>query len=252
MSDLGSRLDPQTGGFTNRIQNVLTPVWRRLIGASRNGAQGSPAARWALFLLPIAVALGLVAAIAWYAARPNGIRKATVIGSTSRVTSLLLANGSIPKPAPGKPFQAAPPPAPSTYVALPAPAVQPNQPAATDMPIPGQKIGSTVATAPVAPTAPSAANVPPRAPFSPMVYRARHDKVFGGSCSGQLTLNSGGLVFNCSDDPHGSMQIALNEIGSVDENGVRLLSGKKYHFSIPGMSKGGEEAIFVNWLHQVR
>jgi hypothetical protein len=48
------------------------------------------------------------------------------------------------------------------------------------------------------------------------------------------------------------MQIALKEIGSVDENGVRLLSGKKYHFSIPGMSKSGEEAIFVNWLHQVR
>lgn len=85
-----------------------------------------------------------------------------------------------------------------------------------------------------------------------MVYHARHDKHFGEGCSGQLTLNAIGLVFNCPDDPSGSIQVALNEIGSIDENGIRLNSGKKYHFSISGMTKDSEEALFANWLHRVR
>jgi hypothetical protein len=85
-----------------------------------------------------------------------------------------------------------------------------------------------------------------------MVYQARHDKVFGGGCSGQLTLSSTGLAFNCLDDPGGSVQIPVNQIGAADENGVRLLSGKKFHFSIRGMTRSGEEALFLNWLHQIR
>ena len=85
-----------------------------------------------------------------------------------------------------------------------------------------------------------------------MTYHARHDKVFGEGCAGQLILNSGGLVFDCPGDPHDSFQIALGEIGAVDDNGIRLVSGKKYHFSIRGMNKNGEEALFASWLHQVR
>lgn len=86
----------------------------------------------------------------------------------------------------------------------------------------------------------------------PQVFRARHDKHFGGSCSGQLTLNTAGLVFDCPNDPGESFQVALNEIGAVDDNGIRLLSGKKYHFSISGMSKSAEQALFASWLRQVR
>jgi len=251
--DFGSSSNPQIGGSANRMDNTGTPFWRRLTGGPSNPARRpSRSIGWILFVLPIIFALGVVAAFAWYAARPNGLRKAPVIEATSRIRSFLVANGSKPKPAPGKPFQAPPPPVPSTYVPLPAPAVQPSQPTITDVPVPAQNLTGSAST-PIAPTTPLAPVVPTaRAPFSPLTYRARHDKVFGGSCSGQLILNSGGLVFNCSDDPHGSMQIALSEIGAVDENGVRLLSGKKYHFSISGMSKSGEEALFANWLHQVR
>lgn len=246
MGDFGTSSNPQVGGSTS------TPFWRRITGATRNAARRSSGVKgWILFILPIFCALGVVAAFAWYAARPNGLRKTPVIEATSRIRSLLVANGSKPKPAPGKPFQAPPPPVPSTYVPLPAPAVQPSQPTVTEMPVPAQKIAGSAPT-PIAPTTPAAPVVPNRTPFSPLIYRAKHDKVFGGSCSGQLTLNSGGLAFNCPDDPGGSVQIAVNEIGAVDENGVRLLSGKKYHFSIPGMTKSGEEALFANWLHQVR
>ena len=88
--------------------------------------------------------------------------------------------------------------------------------------------------------------------YSPMTYPARHDKHFGDGCSGQLTLSSNDLVFQCPEDPHGSVQIAINEIQAVDENGVRLTSGKKYHFSIPGMSKNNEQELFTGWLTRVR
>lgn len=90
------------------------------------------------------------------------------------------------------------------------------------------------------------------APYAPTTYPARHDKHFGDGCSGQLTLNSNELVFQCPEDPHGSVQVAINEIDAVDENGVRLSSGKKYHFSIPGMSKNSEQALFTGWLNRVR
>lgn len=85
-----------------------------------------------------------------------------------------------------------------------------------------------------------------------MTYPARHDKRFGDGCSGQLTLNSNELVFQCPEDSRNSVQVAIDQIEAVDENGVRLTSGKKYHFSIPGMSKNSEQELFTGWLTRVR
>jgi hypothetical protein len=251
MSDLGSSFDPQIGRPANRPQGTSWQNFAR--SASGSFLRSRRSKQWALLALPILLVLPIAIAIVWYGVRPtHPFRKAPEIEASARVNSLLQANGSKPKPSAAKPFQAPPPPAPTHYP-LPEAAVQPNQPATTDIPLPGQNMAGTVKPAPIAPSTPGAPVVPAaRAPFSPLVYRAKHDKVFGGSCSGQLTLNSGGLVFNCPEDPHASMQIALSEIGAVDENGVRLLSGKKYHFSIPGMTKSGEETLFANWLHQVR
>src|SRR5205807_2437700 len=104
------------------------------------------------------------------------------------------------------------------------------------------------------PPPPMAPNTPPPAaaaagakpPYTPVVYSARHDKVFGEGCSGQLTLDSSGLVFKCADDPRASVQVALDDIESVDGNGVRLVSGKKFHFSIAGMARSNEEQLFAN------
>jgi hypothetical protein len=251
MSDLGSSFDPQVGRPASRPPGES---WRRFVSSARGSLLHSRRARqWALLALPILLVLPLAAGIVWYGVSPaHAFRKAPELEASSRVNSLLVANGSKPKPSPAKPFQAPPPPTRSTYP-MPAPTVQPNQPSTTDIPIPGQTVASgTVRPTPIAPNTPVVPVTPARPPFSPLVYRAKHDKVFGGSCSGQLTLNSGGLVFTCPGDPSGSMQIALAEIGAVDDNGVRLLSGKKYHFSIAGMTKSGEEALFANWLHQVR
>jgi hypothetical protein len=99
---------------------------------------------------------------------------------------------------------------------------------------------------------PPAPTVATKVPYPPIVYPARHDKHFGDSCSGQLSLNGDGLVFNCPDSPDSRVQVAVNQIDTVDENGIKLLSGKKYHFSIPGMTKAGEQQLFANWLSHVR
>jgi len=85
-----------------------------------------------------------------------------------------------------------------------------------------------------------------------VTYPARHDKHFGAGCSGQLTLNSTALVFNCPGDPGSGFQLPINQIDAVDDNGIRLLSGKKYHFTIPGMNKSAEKALFTDWLNRVR
>jgi hypothetical protein len=82
-------------------------------------------------------------------------------------------------------------------------------------------------------------------------YNAHHDKAFGGGCSGQLVLSSTGLQFNCLSDAHASMQISISEISAVDENGVRLTSGKKLHFTISGMNKPSEQALFTDWFNRL-
>jgi hypothetical protein len=254
MSDFGSSFNPQAGRPAVPPPGTGMSGWRRFASSARESfLRSSNWKKWVLMASPMLLVIPVLAAIAWFAAKPNPLLKAPASGKASGFSSLLPTTGtSKPKPAPGKTFQAPPPPVQSTYVPAQPPSVEPNQTTATDMPVPAQNMAGTAAPTPFAPATPSAPTTSTRPPIVPLVYRAKHDKVFGGSCSGQLTLNSGGLVFNCSDDPHSSVQIALSEIGAVDENGVRLLSGKKYHFSIPGMNKSGEEALFTNWLHQVR
>jgi hypothetical protein len=158
------------------------------------------------------------------------------------------------KPAPGKPLL--------TKAEIPAPSVAPQAPApALPMQTPdgmGSLPQSPVTASASAPSSIPRATAPPapatvtKPPYTPAVFAARHDKHFGESCAGQLTLDGSGLVFKCFDDPRGSVQVALNEIESVDANGVRLTSGKKYHFSISGMEKSSEEELFANWFHRVR
>lgn len=142
---------------------------------------------------------------------------------------------------PSNPIVFTPPRLPNSAAAVPQ--QTPTQPQYVTPALP--QAGNTM-PAPQPPAASSA-----RVPFTPAVYSARHEKRFGG-CSGQLTLNTGGLNFRCAEDPSDSIQVALNEIGAIDENGIQTLSGKKYHFTISGMSKPAAQQLFANWLHQVR
>ena len=214
----------------------------------------SPRRKWwpfAVFgLLAIVVTLIVTAR---YVFGPGSVKRDTAkaVSSGGSLLGLTPTTKKL-KPSPAKPIAKETPQAqlpPSPWIsAPPAPPVQLNTP----MP---QVRGAPPTSAPPPPPMPNAAPTQPtntaKAPIAPMIYRARHDKRFGG-CLGQLKLSNAGLVFDCPSDPNDSFQVALNEIGAVDENGIRLLSGKKYHFSVSGMSRSAEENLFLNWLHQVR
>lgn len=251
MSDFGSSFNPQIGKPASSAPHAI-PAWRRIASSARNSlVRSADWKKWVLLTLPMLVVIPVAAAIVWFASKPNPLVKESAAGKSSGISALLLSHGNIPKPAPGKTRQEVALPLPSSYTPLPPPTAQPPQPTG-QAPDPAQSIASSVGPAPIVGAVPTVPTIPVRPMYSPMTYHARHDKVFGEGCSGQLILNSGGLVFDCPDDPHSSVQIALSEIGAVDENGVRLLSGKKFHFSIRGMTKEGESQLFVSWLHQVR
>ena len=201
-------------------------------------------------LLLIAVPIALIIRVE--SNRPHYYRQGKSI--VARGESLVGINQgpAKPKPSPYKYTLATPIARPSNPIVFTPPRL-PNSSAAVPQQAPAQPQYVTpalpqtgTATAPLPPLANSA-----RGPFTPVVYPARHDKHFGG-CSGQLTLNSTGLNFSCPTEPGDSIRVALNEIGAVDENGIQTTSGKKYHFTISGVSKPAAQQLFSNWLHQVR
>lgn len=209
------------------------------------------------FVLP---AVLIVCGIIWYSTRPVAIKQ--VHKTVASGESLLgLSPSTKPKPAPGKPFVAESEshlPIPTVWTPAPGspqipwtpgiPQSGPQIPSTPQFPAVPQASPQVAGPSPVLPAVPANGS---RSPFAPLVYQARHEKHFGG-CAGQLTLSATGLIFRCADDPEESFQVALNEIGAVDDNGIQLVSGKKYHFSISGMSKSAEQTLFANWLHQVR
>ncbi len=194
------------------------------------------------------IALAIIVVIAGQVTRPSGGAKAEGAGPLAGFGT---AHATLAKPPAGKPLipqaQTPPPVAPPVVT---APTVSPSKPTA---PVPSQP-ASPLGASPlpqIASAMPPTPVVSANAPYAPIVYPARHDKHFGDSCPGQLTLSSTGLTFNCPDYSDGNVQVAINQIAAVDENGIRLTSGKKYHFSIQGMTKSGEQQMFTDWLNRV-
>ena len=203
-------------------------------------------------VLFLVLAVPVAALIIWFATRTGTIKRAASLGRSVSHPSSRLTSGTKPKPPAGKLEQPTTAPAPLP----PAPdwsKIQGTN-AAPTIPTQGAPVPATsgVVPAPIPGVASPAPASSARPAYAPLSYNARHDKVFGGGCSGQLVLSSTGLQFNCPEDSHSSMQIALSEISTVDENGVRLTSGKKLHFSIAGMNKQGEQALFSDWLNRLR
>ena len=237
---------------------LKTAPWSSRLAASLRGNPFFSLLRKHL-LLTVIVLLLLVpvgAVLLGYITRPAPGTASQAAGLSS--SSSDNGNGDkIAKPPAGKPLiSSTQAPLPVLSSPGPAPALQNQSPSGL----------TGVPARPVAPPTPGAPNVaasnpvplPPvpgtaaKPPYTPMVYSARHDKHFGDNCSGQLTLDSTGLIFRCGGDPRGSVQVALADIEAVDSNGVRLTSGKKYHFSIAGMGKDSEQALFADWLSRVR
>jgi hypothetical protein len=242
--------------------DLLKAAWKNLTnshsGASAGGQHGHPFTTFLRRHLALIVLLALLvfpvgAIVLGYITRPAGTAGQAEAGLAASSTD----NGGgekKAKPAPGKPMLSnpqAPPPVvisqpPAAMLEPQAPDGMASMPARPLPPKPG------IPSQPPNTPPPGAPAIGTRPPYTPLVYTARHDKVFGEGCSGQLTLDGSGLVFQCADDPRASVHVALNDIESVDGNGIRLISGKKYHFSIAGMAKNNAEQLFANWLQRVR
>jgi hypothetical protein len=82
-------------------------------------------------------------------------------------------------------------------------------------------------------------------------FRAQHKKGFGG-CWGELLLGADRLVFTCADDPGKNVTLPVNQITSVDDDGVAAGSDK-YHFGIQTLSgKRVVHELFGEWIARVR
>lgn len=221
----------------------------QLLGSHLPSPQPGLARRLTPKVIVLLIAIPIAVLVIWLATRTDAGKRATKF-ATLTSHSYTRPSGTIPKPSPGKLAEPTPPPHPRQPSPT-GPQLQASNAASNSTTNPGTSYSSlqvTPAPIPAAPNAaPSTSATVARPPYAPLSYNARHEKAFGG-CSGQLILSSSGLQFICPGDSHGSMQVALSEISEVDENGVRLASGKKLHFSIAGMTKAGAHAIFADWF----
>jgi hypothetical protein len=256
-------------------QSGWNRIWRETddLGDARHAEHSRKAAggwkSWAILvaavvLLAIPISYGVIQ----YLDAPGALRRVTK-GTPAGKSLLGFTQAAKPKPSPDTPLVPAAQQQhftnPTTWTPGPPPqspwvAETPQQPAVMPPSLPGQVQPQTSNLPPsapppvasIAPTARPQPVVPGKPAFAPLSYPAKHDKLFGDSCVGQLTLNATGLSFSCPGNPGAAVQIPLNQIGAVDENGILLVSGKKYHFSIRGMSKDAEQQLFSNWLHRAR
>ena len=258
---------PPADNMNASWRHILTPTLDRFTWKPTTHTQPEPSdavkpsssSRAPKIILGLAIAVLLliaipIALIIRAESRPSHVYRQgkSVVARSESLLGMSQQASYKPKPSPYKYTLATPITKPSTPIVLTPPRLPNSAASVSQQQSPAQQQYVTPALPQTATNAapPPLANTA-RAPFTPLVYSARHDKHFGG-CSGQLSLNSGGLNFNCADNQGDSIQVGLNEIGAVDENGIQTLSGKKYHFTISGMSKPAAQQLFANWLHQVR
>lgn len=200
-----------------------------------------------LLLLAVLIAIAII----WFGTRTGTMKKAADLEHSVRHPSTLLTAEKKPKPPAGKLLQSHT--AETPLPPLPDwPKIEAAHAASTPPPLSAPSPATTlIVPAPIPGTVPLPPTPSARPAYAPLSYNARHDKAFGGGCSGNLVLSSSGIQFTCPADSSSSMQISISEIKGVDENGVRLASGKKLHFSITGMTKPNEQAIFTDWFSRI-
>ena len=83
-----------------------------------------------------------------------------------------------------------------------------------------------------------------------MSFTANHKGVRNGCKGGTLTIDAARLVFRCPTDVAKDVAVARAEVKGADDDGVELLSGKKYHFDVEGKGKDATHRMFVDWVSQ--
>jgi hypothetical protein len=64
-------------------------------------------------------------------------------------------------------------------------------------------------------------------------------------CDGKLLFTDHVFQLECQS---GSFAVERSDIEGLDNNGVRLATGQKYHFDIDGYSKAEVHGLFSAWL----
>jgi hypothetical protein len=249
----GPEASPRLRGTTH-LKALRTSPMPANLGANLHWFSGAPPLaflrrHWTIAVFVALLMFPLAGVFVGYISRPS---TGSAAQADAGITTSTDTAEKQAKPSAGKPqLAASQAPPPVVMHPLPSSALEPQAPPA--MSVPARPLNPAPGMANVPPNAPQPPSaVAANSPYTPMVYSARHDKVFGEGCAGQLTLDNNGLAFRCPDDPGGSVHVALGDIEAVDGNGVRLISGKKYHFSIAGMGRSNEQQLFANWLSRVR
>jgi hypothetical protein len=79
-------------------------------------------------------------------------------------------------------------------------------------------------------------------------YPAKHKG--GDSCSGQLLLMAAGLDFVCPGDRGRSFTVGVDQVLDRDNDGIKLVTGKKYHFDVDGGGKQAVKLLFDEWVYR--
>jgi hypothetical protein len=66
-------------------------------------------------------------------------------------------------------------------------------------------------------------------------------------CDGKLLFTEHVFQLEC---PSGSFAVERSDIEGLDNNGVKLATGEKYHFDIDGYSKAEVQGFFIAWLER--
>jgi hypothetical protein len=67
------------------------------------------------------------------------------------------------------------------------------------------------------------------------------------NCDGELVFTDKDFRFSCPSD---SFTVERNMVAKLDNNGVVLISGEKYHFEVAGYDKTGVHILFSEWLER--
>lgn len=99
----------------------------------------------------------------------------------------------------------------------------------------------------VEPTPEPTMSTPTTLPAEVQRFSASHKK-FGGDRRGELVLSDAELRFVCFEDPAWSFSIDRRDIAKVHKDGVQILTGKKYHFTVDGKNKSAVHELIAQWM----
>jgi type IV secretory pathway VirB10-like protein len=194
------------------------------------------------------IVIAVVAIIIHAGSRRRSMAQGTAMPSGSLLSSPWSgASYSTPKPSPIGRYQPAPPPPPPVQTVQAAPVLPPPQsPLNTDSAVVPPPLTPTPAPAP-----PPAQNPTASLPFG-VKMPAKRDGFNNGCKDGELVLQVSAVIFTCRSDAGKSITLRVEQIRALDNNGVVINAGQKYHFDIDGKQRQDVHQLFAQWLDNAR